>query len=106
MSIGTIYGKDSLNIIVTVTDQETGSPLNLANATYEVAAKAGAEVIPGTATTADESGGQVAISFAAGTFLGKQGAYTLHLRIAKGSEVQTVAVLLFTVESSIIAPNP
>lgn len=106
MSIGTIYGKDSLNILVTVTDEETGLPLNLAGCTYEVAAKAGVEIIAGVATTHDQSGGKVAVSFAAESFLGKEGTHTLHLRLAKSGEVQTVAVLDFNVSASIVVPTP
>jgi len=103
MSIGIIYGKDSLTFLVTITDQETGGALDLTGATLELAAKNGATIVGGTAEIeGPATAGQVACTFVKESFLGKPGAYTAHLRVAIGSEVQTVAVVLFTVESSII----
>ena len=102
MTIGTIYGTDSLDVLVTVTDQEFSAPLVLTGATLEVAAKLSSYVVAGEATVVDANAGTVRVFFPAGTFLGKPGAWQAQLRITKGAEVQTVAVLLFTVEQSFV----
>jgi len=103
MSIGVIYGKDSLTFLVTITDQETSGPLDLTGASLELAAKNGVTVVGGTAEVEGLAAeGQVACTFVKESFFGKPGAYTAHLRVAIGAEVQTVAVVLFTVESSIV----
>lgn len=105
MSIGTIYGKDSLTILVPVTDQETDEPLNLTGATFEVAALSGVNNVGGTAEVVGAAtDGNVGVTFAAGSFEGKKGDWAAQLRIAIGPEVQTVAVILFKVESAIPVP--
>lgn len=104
MSIGTIYGKDSLNVLVPITDQETGQRLPLTGATLVVAAKNASTVVAGTATAVDEEQGEAGVSFAAGSFEGNPGEWTFQLRVTKGAEVQTVVNANFTVAASISVP--
>lgn len=102
--VATIYGKDNLKVLVTITDQQNDpDPLDLSSATVEAAARkaSGAAVAATTEIQSPASAGQVLISFPAGSFLGQGGPWTCHLRVTIGSDVQTVAAFTFTVNASI-----
>jgi len=102
-SIGTIYAKDSLTFLVTVTDEDTGQPLDLAPASLELVAESRKLTIEGTVEVEGPStAGQVACTFPKESFLGYPGTYTSHLRVTIGTEVQTVAIIKFTIKPSIV----
>ncbi|WP_160116426.1 hypothetical protein [Ruegeria sp. AU67] len=64
----TIYEEDSLNVLVTVQDQQTSQPLNLTGATVEiVAGRFAGESVQADADILDpKPNGQIAGSFPAG----------------------------------------
>lgn len=98
----TIYGTDSLTIQVTLT--ENSEAFDLTGCTIEAAAmKVAGTAVAATTAITNAAGGIFTITFAAGTFLGAAGTYTLQCRVTQGAEVQTVLVTTFVVVTSIVA---
>lgn len=106
--VAKIWGKDSLSVLVPISDQENDlAPLDLSSATVEAAARktngTGA-VFPATATIqSPATDGKVLVSFARETFLGAPGAYTCQVRVRIGNDAETPSEFTFTVRPSIVA---
>lgn len=98
-----IYEDDSFDILVTVTDEDTGNPLDLTGATVEaIAGRDPTQTTTGAVEIPDpRTDGNIAVSFDAGAFQGMTGQNSCHVRVIKDGETQTVAVVKFSVQSSL-----
>ena len=94
-----IHDMDTPEIRVPVTKSD-GSVLSLSGATVEAWAKRhGQDAIELTTTITDEAGGIITVSVGADDL--DEGVYTLHVRVTKATETQTVVEAYIIVKVSI-----
>jgi anthranilate/para-aminobenzoate synthase component I len=95
------FETDSVSILVTVTDESTGSALNLTGGSVEAVAKSRTTTIEATASIVSAEAGTIRVSFSPDTF--DQGVWQIQVRVTLGDEVQTVVSRTITVSGSIRA---
>lgn len=93
MTVAPIYDSESLNLLITVTDRETGQPKNLHGATVKAATKTpgGMVILAGYSLVyGDPANGQVQGFWPAWTFYGKAGLHQIQFVVQDGPLVGTV----------------